>query len=274
MAGDDLPLRAEGEGYSILSLVKGALQYIPERASSDRAYPRNTETPAGAASTVQARGFSRPGTAVQRGISPKLLPADAAALFRDLGQLLVFSFTMQRGAPLNLRLDRTSSLQQRGASLCLRLDHPAELHVQRGASLNRTRADRNRIKKHTHYTVVLVLLSIVLGHEFLRKDSTQGNAICERFLGSLRRECLDLVLILGERHLYRAVKDYKEYLNFARPHQGIKQRIACRPKRLDSPQINGKLVSRPVLGGLHHDFYWSAARSVDQETGQPQVCFH
>jgi hypothetical protein len=139
--------------------------------------PETQKPPVERLSTAQARGFLRPDIAVRRGISPKPLPADAAPLFRDLGQLLVFSFTMQRGASFHLWLDRTSSPQQRGASLCLRLDHPAELHVQRGASLclqlNRTRTDRNRIKKHHHYTVVLVLLSIVLGHQFLRKDSTQ-----------------------------------------------------------------------------------------------------
>jgi putative transposase len=39
----------------------------------------------------------------------------------------------------------------------------------------------------------------------------RANAICERFLGSLRRECLDYILILSERHLYRVVKEYNEY---------------------------------------------------------------
>ena len=57
----------------------------------------------------------------------------------------------------------------------------------------------------------------------------RANAFCERFLGSLRRECLNYILILSERHLYRAVKEYKQYFNHARPHQGIEQRIPCRP---------------------------------------------
>jgi putative transposase len=91
----------------------------------------------------------------------------------------------------------------------------------------------------------------------------KANAICERFLGSLRRECLDHFLILGEWHLYRLVKEYKEYFNHARPHQGIEQRIPCRPERLGTPPANGKLTSRPVLGGLHHDYYWQAAECVE-----------
>jgi len=49
----------------------------------------------------------------------------------------------------------------------------------------------------------------------------RANAICERFLGSLRRECLDHVVILNERHLHKLVKKYESYFNCARPHQGI-----------------------------------------------------
>jgi transposase InsO family protein len=53
----------------------------------------------------------------------------------------------------------------------------------------------------------------------------KANAICERFLGSLRRECLDHLLFVGDRHLDRVIKEYVEYFNRARPHQGIGQRI-------------------------------------------------
>ena len=94
----------------------------------------------------------------------------------------------------------------------------------------------------------------------------KANAICERFLGSLRRECLDHVLILSERHLHRVVKEYMQYFNHARPHQGIKQHIPCRPERLETPPVNSELASRPVLGGLHHDYYWRA--------DQPQAPLH
>ncbi|KPL20565.1 MAG: hypothetical protein AMJ93_11560 [Anaerolineae bacterium SM23_84] len=94
----------------------------------------------------------------------------------------------------------------------------------------------------------------------------RANAICERFIGSLRRECLDHFLILGERHLYRVVKEYKEYFNHARPHQGIEQRIPCQPERPEAPPASGKVASRPVLRGLHHNYYWQAADSVGQGT--------
>jgi len=49
----------------------------------------------------------------------------------------------------------------------------------------------------------------------------RANATCERFLGSVRRECLDQVLVLGERHLRRLLRAYVVYCNQERPHQGI-----------------------------------------------------
>jgi putative transposase len=76
------------------------------------------------------------------------------------------------------------------------------------------------------------------------------NAICERFLGSLRRECLDHILVLDDRHLHRVVAEYIRYFNAARPHQGLRQQTpvpAVRPS-------DGKVVRLPVLGGLHHDY--------------------
>jgi putative transposase len=78
----------------------------------------------------------------------------------------------------------------------------------------------------------------------------KANAICERFLGSVRRECLDHMLILGESHLHRVIKEYVGYFNQARPHQGIEQRIpeATRPEGIENPK--GKIIAFPVLNGL------------------------
>jgi transposase InsO family protein len=59
------------------------------------------------------------------------------------------------------------------------------------------------------------------------------NAVCERFLGSVRRECLDHILILSQEHLGRVLGEYSlSYFNMARPHQGIGQRTPVPSERL------------------------------------------
>jgi transposase InsO family protein len=93
------------------------------------------------------------------------------------------------------------------------------------------------------------------GVEVLRTPvgAPRANAICERSLGSVRRECLDHTLILSEAHLRRVLEEYASYSNRARPHQGIGQRLPqAAPDR--SGGHRGEIVALPVLGGLHHDY--------------------
>jgi putative transposase len=87
----------------------------------------------------------------------------------------------------------------------------------------------------------------------------KANAHCERFIGTLRRECLDHMLILSERHLYRIVKEYTTFYNDSRPHQGIDQRIPCASDRAEGEAGTGEIIRIPVLGGLHHDYQQRAA---------------
>jgi hypothetical protein len=88
-------------------------------------------------------------------------------------------------------------------------------------------------------------------------QAPKANATCERFLGSVRRECLDFILtpsglILNERHLRKTMRQYQTYFNHARPHQGIDQRIPCPSQQ--QQQNAGTIIAHPVLGGLHHDY--------------------
>jgi putative transposase len=87
----------------------------------------------------------------------------------------------------------------------------------------------------------------------------RANAMCERFLLSVRRECLDHLFILQEKQLHRVLQAYIQYFNQARPHQGIKQHI---PEQYGEPvpldHNRGKILSFSVLGGLHHDYCRSA----------------
>jgi putative transposase len=71
-------------------------------------------------------------------------------------------------------------------------------------------------------------------------------------VGSARREMLDHVIVLDERHLGRLMGEYKQYFNGARPHQGIGQKIPTgTPPAADTMK---PMVVKPVLGGLHHDY--------------------
>ncbi len=112
---------------------------------------------------------------------------------------------------------------------------------------------RDRDKKHgAHFSAVAIGSNI---KELKTPYRTpQANGLCERFMGSLRRECLDHTLIHHGQHLQRVVNEYVTYFNQERPHQGIDQRI---PDHYDQPQSNqssGRITSKAILGGLHHSY--------------------
>jgi len=81
------------------------------------------------------------------------------------------------------------------------------------------------------------------------------DAVCERFLGSVRRECLDHLLILHEAHLRHALREYVRYFNHDRPHQGLAQRIPAATKEGAAPPQTDSIVrATPILNGLHHAY--------------------
>jgi putative transposase len=83
----------------------------------------------------------------------------------------------------------------------------------------------------------------------------QANAVCERFLGSVRRECLDHFLIFHEKQLYRLLNAYTVYFNQARPHQGLGQRIPDSPVlSAPLPNLPNQVIATAALDGLHHDY--------------------
>jgi transposase InsO family protein len=76
------------------------------------------------------------------------------------------------------------------------------------------------------------------------------NGYAERLIGSIRRECLDHVIVFGERHLRHVLRSYQQYYNGTRTHRALAK---------DSPltrsvQAIGSILPLPILGGLHHHY--------------------
>ena len=80
------------------------------------------------------------------------------------------------------------------------------------------------------------------------------NAICERLVGTLRRELLDRVLILGEGHLYAVLAEYQVHYNKARPHQGIGQRVPDGGHLTVANLYRERILRKPVLDGLINQY--------------------
>jgi putative transposase len=83
------------------------------------------------------------------------------------------------------------------------------------------------------------------------------NPFAERLIGSIRRECLNHVLVLGERHLRRILTHYFAYYHQARTHLAL-DKDAPDPRPIEPP-ATGKIVQRPEVGGLHHRYLRQAA---------------
>ncbi len=107
------------------------------------------------------------------------------------------------------------------------------------------------------YGQLFTAVAVGTGIEVLRTPihAPRANAICERLLGSVRRECLDHILVVSDVHLHRVLAEYTRYFNRSRPHQGINQRL---PGSEESPgpsgSATGRVLAFPVLGCLHHDY--------------------
>jgi transposase InsO family protein len=90
----------------------------------------------------------------------------------------------------------------------------------------------------------------------------QANALCERLLGTLRRECLDYVISLTENHLRRLLHEWVWHYNTGRPHMSLGPGIPKPPSSLPVPLQEGRhqlpgqqrVVAHPILGGLHYEY--------------------
>ena len=117
------------------------------------------------------------------------------------------------------------------------------------------------IRDHgTNFTASFDAVFPAAGTRILRTavQTPRMNATCERLVGTLRRELLDRMLILGEAHLRTVLAEYQVHYNTARPHHGIAQRVPdgehdgghLTVADLDRERIHRK----PVLGGLINEY--------------------
>ena len=86
----------------------------------------------------------------------------------------------------------------------------------------------------------------------------KANAIAERFVRTVRAECLDWLLILNCRHLERVLREYVEHYNTQRPHRALK----LQPPQSQEPSPTGTIGAierHDRLGGLIHEYYRDAA---------------
>ncbi len=85
----------------------------------------------------------------------------------------------------------------------------------------------------------------------------RANAICERVIGTLRRELLDRILILGPGHLRKVLAEYTLHYNGHRPHQSLEQRSPDDDPAVPAPLIDlagRRIKRRPILGGLINEY--------------------
>jgi transposase InsO family protein len=76
------------------------------------------------------------------------------------------------------------------------------------------------------------------------------NAVVERVIGTLRRECLDHVIVLDEHHLSSVLREFVTYYNQDRPHRTL----GLRTPQLRPRPTTGPIRSRPILNRLHHAY--------------------
>jgi transposase InsO family protein len=84
------------------------------------------------------------------------------------------------------------------------------------------------------------------------------NGIAERWVGSARRELLDHVIVINERHLHRLLRDYVDYYNADRVHTQLRDSPAGRPAAY-RPSSEAQIIGLPRVGGLHHRYEWREA---------------
>ena len=110
----------------------------------------------------------------------------------------------------------------------------------------------------------------IFGHEFVEQVKAMGikqvlstpaspwqRAYVERLIGTIRRECLDHMIVFNERCLYRYLKSFRDYYHHSRTHLALAKDSPV-PRPIQMPDA-GRIISIPEIGGLHHRYERRAA---------------
>ena len=101
--------------------------------------------------------------------------------------------------------------------------------------------------------------SMTFGHELVFARHTWQNGDVERLNGSIRRECLDHIIIWNERHLRHVLRDYLAYYHMGRTHLGLGKNPPLGRPVSNRTAATRLIIALPRLGGLHHRYEWAEA---------------
>jgi putative transposase len=171
------------------------------------------------------------------------------ASFRLLYVLVVLEHASRRILHVNVTAHPTAQWTMQQLREAIPADHPYRFLIHdRDAIFSRDLDQRVR----------------VLGLRVLKTppQSPKANAHCERLLGTVRRECVDFVIPLTQNHLRGILTEWVQHYNHGRPHMALGPGIPQTPRHLPTPlqahrhrlPEHLRVVARPILGGLHHEY--------------------
>jgi putative transposase len=110
--------------------------------------------------------------------------------------------------------------------------------------------------RDTKFTATFDAVFTAEGIRVLRTPvrAPRANAYVERWVGTVRREVLDRMLILGRRQLVTVLAEYADHYNRHRPHRALGQAPPIQPNEPVVPALDGRVVRRDRLGGLIHEY--------------------
>jgi len=171
------------------------------------------------------------------------------ATFRVLYVFVVIEHARRRLIHVNVTAHPTAPWTMQQFREAIPADHPYRILIHDRDAIFSQAVDQRVSRMGLHVVKTPVRMPV-------------ANAICERALGSLRRECLDFTIPLNEKHLYGVLKEWVGHYNQGRPHMslgpGMPEPIQTLPvpRQAHRHQLPAgqRVVARPILGGLYHEY--------------------